>query len=565
MDFFCGLNFMAAIVMIIFNVMYFSQKRLQNLQTILFKFFMICSLVNIICDFVYGIYNYIPNSFPYLVIILLKILQLMSFYMAFIELCFYTFFFCVTSSKKHILKLIIVIIFSIITILSIYIVSEQLLTGVGLSIIAFFIYETVQEPGKFLDKLTNRFDRNCLLSTIDYAHEKNLDYRILTISINHFKFLNTKFGSANGDEILRTIAKNLPKDNKKYLSFRMSGDSFLIYTTDTESFPELIKSWKEKSTQVWDVNGNQISLAFTITFTREPLKVNSSKRVLSLIEQGIFNARRTNKNNIVCINDAVYSLNRELKVKAAMEKALKNHSFEMYFQPILNRITNRFDKAEALVRLIDSDLGYVQPDEFIALAEQNGLILDIGHQIIEKTCDLMNHYEFKKLGIETVSINLTLLEIIQKNLGFILSANLKKNNLETGDIVLEIRESVSPDIEKEVAAAITSLNEQGFKFALDDYGLGYSNITKILELPFESIKIGKNLLYKSFEDEKSDAILKNTIEMLNSCGYKIAVEGIESTKHLEKMMLLNANYIQGYYFSKPLPVIDLVSFLQTKL
>lgn len=565
MDFFCGLNFMAVIVMFIFNIMYFSQKRLQDLQTTLYKFFIICTFTNTFCDFICGIYNTIPNSFPYLLIASVKILQLVSFFTAFVELCFYGFFFCTSSTKKQIIELIIVILISIITILTIFIISDQLLTGVGLSIIAFFIYQTAQDPHKFLDRLTNCFDRNCLLSTIDYAHEKNIDYRVLTISINHFKFLNAKFGSTNGDEILRAIAKALSHDNRKKLTFRISGDSFLIYSTDTKSFAELLKEWKEKSTQIWDVNGNQISLSFTLTFTREPLRINSSKRILSLIEQGIFNARRTNKNNIICINDAVYSLNRELKVKTAMEKALKNHSFEMYFQPIYNRRTKCFDKAEALVRLIDSDLGYVQPDEFIALAEQNGLILDIGHQIIEKTCDIMNHYEFKKLGIETVSINLTLLEIIQKNLGFILSANLKKNNLETGDIFLEIRESVSSDMEAEVTNAISALNEQGFKFSLDDYGLGYSNITKILELPFETIKIGKNLLYKSFEDEKSNAILESTISMLNKCGYTIAVEGIESTKHLEKMMLLEADYIQGYYFSKPLPVIDLVSFLQTKL
>ena len=254
---------------------------------------------------------------------------------------------------------------------------------------------------------------------------------------------------------------------------------------------------------------------------------------------------------------AVHDYERGVLIERLIDKALKNKSFEVYYQPIWNSNAGRFTSAEALCRLIDSEYGIIPPDEFIPVAERNGSILDIGLFVFEEVCRSYQEERLSSLGIEYVEVNLSVVQCLSKNLMRSFDEILNKYQLSAEKINLEITESATTENQKVMYDTIEVLNNSKFSFSLDDYGTGYSNISYMYEMPFSIIKIDKSILWKAKdprtgESEKNGYIyLENTIHMLKEMGYSVLVEGVETVE--QKMLLeeLGCDYLQGYYFSQP--------------
>lgn len=242
-------------------------------------------------------------------------------------------------------------------------------------------------------------------------------------------------------------------------------------------------------------------------------------------------------------------------------KAIEENRFQMYYQPIYSVSENRFTSAEALIRLFDEKYGFISPELFITAAEKNGTILQIGEFVLDSVCGFVAECDRKGLPIEYIELNLSMNQCMQKDLPDKVLYYLNKYNLKPEQINLEITETAASTAQDIVEENIRTLCEKGISFSLDDYGTGYSNLSRIISMPFSIIKIDKSMTNKVF-DSKINAILKYNIRLLKEIGMKIVVEGVETEDVLKQFEEMGCDYIQGYYFSKPLPKQEFVDFIE---
>ncbi|MDO4517025.1 MAG: EAL domain-containing protein [Bacillota bacterium] len=250
------------------------------------------------------------------------------------------------------------------------------------------------------------------------------------------------------------------------------------------------------------------------------------------------------------------------EIDGIIRHALAEKRFQMYYQPIYSAAEKRFLSAEALIRLYDETYGYISPELLISAAEKNGMILQIGEFVLEDVCRLLAKCKQGGVAIDYIEINLSMAQCIQKDLKDTVMDHIQKHHLKPEQINLEITETIANTAQDIVEENIQNLSKEGISFSLDDYGTGYSNISRILSLPFRIVKLDKSFVEKR-NDGKMRIVLKNTIRMLKAIGAEIVVEGVETKEDLQHFLALGCDYIQGYYFSKPLSEQEFVAFMQS--
>ena len=265
-----------------------------------------------------------------------------------------------------------------------------------------------------------------------------------------------------------------------------------------------------------------------------------------------------------------YVNDRDFKIKSELDeiikRAIKHECFELFYQPIYSIPEQRFVAAEAFVRLRDEKYGIISPAMFIEAAERSGDIHAIGDFVMEDVCRFISSNDFVGMGLSCIEINMSTSQCIEMNLVDKVRDLLDKYSLDPSLIKLEITESAvdfDPDV---VDANINSLHEMGIKFALDDYGTGYSNVKRVTTLPVDIVKLDKTFV-DGVDDPQMWIMVRETIKMLKQMGKKVLIEGVEEEEVVDKFTHLGADYIQGceylqgYYFCRPLPERDFVEFM----
>ena len=250
----------------------------------------------------------------------------------------------------------------------------------------------------------------------------------------------------------------------------------------------------------------------------------------------------------------------EIHMETILNRALENQSFEIHYQPIYSIKSGTFHAAEALIRLRDAEYGYVTPDIFIPAAEVSGLIHVVGNLILEKTYSFVGSSKFRKTGLEYLEVNLSVSQLMQPNLIEQIKELQFRYNVDPSRINFEVTETEYDDEAETMERNIEQLVEMGYSFSLDDYGTGYSNIRRVLSLPLKIIKIDKSLV-DDMDTEKGITVLANTIGMMKEIKMELVVEGVENKAQLDALTSMGADYIQGYYFSKPLTEDEFVQFI----
>lgn len=248
------------------------------------------------------------------------------------------------------------------------------------------------------------------------------------------------------------------------------------------------------------------------------------------------------------------------RIDSIIERALANHYLEVYYQPIYSIVNDDFHSAEALLRLKDPEYGFVPPDVFIPAAEKSGAIYRIGDFVFEEVCKFIASEQFKNSGLKYIEVNLSTAQCMQKEMSDNLINIMRKYNVRAEQINLEITETVASYDQNVMMDNIEKLIQNGFSFSLDDYGTGYSNIKRVASLPLNIVKLDKTFVNME-ENPKMWIILKNTIQMIKEMNLKTVIEGVETKQMAEKFRELECEYIQGYYFSKPIPQKELLDFL----
>ena len=395
------------------------------------------------------------------------------------------------------------------------------------------------------------------------AFELNKRFKLIFVKIVNYKSLSSFLEYATTRMLLRTLCDSLKRIKTNGLNIYYLGDGLFSLNTDENDELLIASRVSDIVREKFTVKQYGLSLNCCICVIRCPEDIENVQGLLNF--SNYFYTYLPDNGEIVELSmekgNRTFMLRND--IDAIIKEAIVHRSFMMYYQPIYSIKDKRFVSCEALIRLNDEKYGFISPEFLIKSAERNGLIMDVGDIVFDEVCSFINRLKKSGVSLDFVEINLSMAQIIQKDLVDKVLSCLNKYHLRPEDINLEITETMACAAENIVEQNMRVLNKSGISFSLDDYGVGYSNISRILSLPFDIVKIDKSLT-DMFDDEKMNGVIKHTVAMLKSIGVKIVVEGVETVECFEAFEKLGVDYIQGYYFSKPLPESEFVEFMMKK-
>ena len=253
---------------------------------------------------------------------------------------------------------------------------------------------------------------------------------------------------------------------------------------------------------------------------------------------------------------------RRAQIEKAILRALDENNFEVYYQPVFSKF-DELKAAEALVRLRDSECGEILPEEFIPIAIQMGKMNEIGLQVFEQVADFIHQNDMEALGINYVEVNVSLAECLEPDLPQNLMAILEAHNVPKGMIDLQISEEALVGMHADLLHHMHAMNEEGVNFSLDDYGSSSITLAYIMTLPFQFVKIDKSVLWTAIENRSAMEAFRASVNTLKDFSVKIVVEGVETREMAEHLKRLGCDYLQGFYYAKPLNVKDFKDFCLT--
>lgn len=440
---------------------------------------------------------------------------------------------------------------------------------IGTSIIAlmyiyFFYFENTTE---IVDEKTGFFNkRGFRLMSEEYFNGKE-EFRIINIGLEGLAYIRNQFGNEYADSVLKNMEEVITQSvNEPVFLFKENDLILLILHNKKEEVLTNIPA--ENLSRAWNVNGVNVKIKAKIKILKSEL-IKDKKDVfpiLHFITSPKFNEKETE--DIIWINeDILKKEEREQKILTLLQHAIVNDGFDVFYQPIFDAKSGSFASAEALVRLKDTQtVGFVSPEEFITIAEENGIIKQIGHLVFRNVCKMLSDEKLLEKGIHYIEVNLSAKEAIDGQVADGLVEEMEKYHLPLGCINLEVTETASVTSKNMLQDNMKKLREKKFTFSMDDFGTGYSNLAQIAELGYDIIKLDKSLIWPCFEGNGSNAmiILKNIIMMIYELGMTIVAEGIETEEQADQLIEFGVMLHQGYFYSKPLPEKEFISFIQEK-
>lgn len=436
---------------------------------------------------------------------------------------------------------------------------EMFANAIGLLFVALLIQspEQVISSATGLNKITRYMDdvRNSL--------DNGLDITVVMITMENDKTLRGILGVEEYHKLLREISEDFLEWSRPYgydVEWYYLGTGMFRCVMNqrikdqAEDFAERIN---EKLKKGYKYNDMFINLLPIICITRCPQDIEDVDSVMRFggeLAEHEYTGRVLYARDIY--NKERYDLMRDMDM--ILDKAFAENRFEVYYQPIYSIHSGKYNSAEALLRLNDDVYGYISPEIFIPAAEENGMIHKIGKFVLEEVCRFIAGEKFKNLGLEYVEVNLSVIQCMSSELSEDVRAVMERYGVSNEQINLEITETAAAYAQTTMMDNINSLTDYGIAFSLDDFGTGYSNMKRIASMPFAIVKLDKTFADID-TDDKMMKVVKNTISMVKDMNMKIVVEGVETEESLKEFSNLGVNYIQGYYFSRPLPQDKFIS------
>ena len=424
----------------------------------------------------------------------------------------------------------------------------------------------IQRPEDYIDSFTQLTKYSAYVYDMKRAAYNDKHVKIIMINIGNFQSVLAMVGFDAAMYALKEVANKLREINKKMdgnadLYYLDNGRFRIVfygkYSDKAETIAEAIN--QELKNKI-EINGLDINLTPFIVLASYPEELTDFRRLMSF---GADFHQRNHYTGQIMRACEMYDQNQldiQNNIDAIIERAIEHGSFEVYYQPIYSIAKGKFVSAEALIRLFDPKHGFISPEMLITTAEENGTIHRIGEFVFEKVCQFIDSDEFKNLGLEYIEVNLSVAQIMNGDLPDTYLSIMDKYHVSPDKINLEITETAAAYAQNVMTDNLERLTQAGISFSLDDYGTGYSNMQRMIQLPLKIIKLDK-----SFVDEKNNPkvwiFLKNTVKMLKDMNMEIVVEGVETQEMLDVFSNLKCDFIQGYFFSKPIPRNDFVNFI----
>lgn len=427
-----------------------------------------------------------------------------------------------------------------------------------------FISLAVQKPEEIIDLTSGSLNYYAFREEIRRNLAAKRKLRFIAIKIIDFDQIKNTIGKENVSSFLTNIIKFLYSicNNDEYDVYYLSEGAFAILTLrdDANEIDIIAQKTRNFFAAKHEIHNINLMFDFKMCFVRCPEDLKDYDSVMDF-EKNLLNSVKE-KNTLVYLREIASSTDFQIsnQIDRIIQHAIRDNRFEMYYQPIYEISTRQYVSAEALIRLKDDTFGFISPAIFIPAAEKTGAIHEIGDFVLENVISFISENNLEQYGIDYIELNLSVAQCIESNLSEKVMDLLKKYTVSPEKINLEITET-SQDVNYDVIEQnINKLSDNGISFSLDDYGTGYSNILRISRLPLDIIKLDKTFV-DDLDKPGMKTVISETIAMLKKMNKKILVEGVETYEQFDYFRNAGCDYIQGYYFSKPLPKKDFFDFM----
>ena len=415
------------------------------------------------------------------------------------------------------------------------------------------------------DPLTGLANRLLLQDRIEQAFARSRRHQerfaILCIDLDRFKIANDTLGHQAGDVLLREVAERLRHCTRDIDTIaRVGGDEFVVLAQSPD-VTELAKRILQGLSAPYDVGGNPVAMSASIGIAVAPSDGASIDRVLSNADLALYRAKANGRNDFCFFDSQMEQIAlKRGRLESELRDALANDEFELWYQPWFNVRSGRIVGCEALVRWRHPQRGLLSPAEFLSIAEETGLIGQLGDWVLRRGCQDAARWP---PGVR-VAINLSAAQFIGGKLYGTVMEALAESGLAARRLELEITETLIIDDFEGAREALGQLRSQGISIALDDFGTGYSSLTHLRQLLFDRIKIDKSFVAELTTRAESAAVVSAVIALGNSLGVGVTAEGVETRDQLVLLRAAGCVEVQGYYLARPMPFAQVVERLSVR-
>lgn len=422
----------------------------------------------------------------------------------------------------------------------------------------------------FFDSLTDLPNREMAIDNLSKliakAKRNNKKAAVLFVDVDNFKLINDNYGHTTGDKLIEAVSQRLKIQLREEDTIaRLSGDEFLILIDDLDDNKYAIyvaKRIMETMKEPIVVDDHEVIMTVSIGISTYPDDGIDSKELLREADIAMYHAKQAGKNCLRFYSEEMnLMLSGRLKAEKVLRDAIDNDGFKLVYQPQVESDTGKIGAVEALLRLNDSNVG---PAEFIPVAEETGLILQIGDWVMQEAC--RQAMEWQRNGMQPIkmAVNVSSRQLQQHNFVSKVKQILKATGLEAEHLELEITESALAHDVESAAEKIRELNDIGVLFAIDDFGTGYSSLERLKQFNINKLKIDRGFV-KDLENDKDDAIITKTIiGLAHNMGMVSVAEGVETQDQVNFLTEETCNKFQGYYFAKPLTANEIEDLVDSK-
>ena len=443
---------------------------------------------------------------------------------------------------------------------------DVILSGSAATCALLIIYLHLQNKQISLDYLTNLPNRRELLDMLELILKKpsREEFVLLVISLREFRNINNTCGQQQGDKFLQDFSGFLGQVGPAGKVYRFSGDEFavLFINKSEEQVTYCVREVARRMEQPWQIGDYRFTLSAVMGIVRRADVDFGLEHVINAIEYAVFQAK-TGKYGPVCYCNKVMlgELERRREIVRILREKLADQSFEMYYQPIYSVEHGDFRFAESLMRINHSSIGPIYPSEFIPIAEETGLIIDITYVALEKVCRFIKRLLEKGVTIEAVHVNFSALQFSQPDLEEKVFRIIERNHIPPSAVKIEFTESTLAESPETVTEFVLDMEKYGIKMGLDDFGTGYSNFATVISIPFGTIKLDKSIIWAAAGNQVSASAVKNIINTFKALGMKVVAEGVETEAQKQFTVEVGIDQIQGFYYSRPLPEEEMEQFM----
>jgi diguanylate cyclase (GGDEF)-like protein len=415
------------------------------------------------------------------------------------------------------------------------------------------------------DALTGIANRVLFVEHLNLAVHERQPFAVCVFDLDRFKIINDSLGHGAGDALLKHVSDRLQSIVRSSdIVARAGGDEFLLLLRNiatAEDVETLIIRWMSALSQPYQITGLELHVSPSIGIARYPVDGTGAEELLARADEAMYFAKRNGRKTFRFFDSSVMGFSRErLEIEGELRSALARGQLVLHYQPKIDIATGEMRSVEALIRWRHPTRGAILPGEFIPIAEESGLILEIGDWVIREACRQARDWQQRHLPFLRIAVNVSPLQFRQANFVKKVNAALQEHSLDATYLEIELTEATLMSNAETSVALLEQLSQLGVVVAIDDFGTGYSSMSYLQRFPIDKLKIDRSFISDVASNAGDASIVRAIISLAHGLRLKVIAEGVESEEQLGILRRMGCDQYQGFFRSAAVPAAEIERF-----